>query len=136
MRFLPIDCLSFSGFGTYLWDVLCKRPIEVLDRCNEDRFSPVLKRFEAGFPNGELRFDGMTPRIFLPDAVLSSPMAPAAEPSFSAAFSNSLRASLSHQNSHDLESLDRPFDTLFVLPSVDRLDGGWPTLSFSGSRIV
>lgn len=57
------------------------------------------------------------PSTLRPEAVRRRPIAPAAEPweSFSATFPSSERASRSHQNSHDLESWDRPlYDRLAV----------------------
>ena len=58
----------------------------------------------------EFLFDGIEPRTLRPDVDRSRPIAPAAEPlaSFSAAVSNELRDSLSHQNSHERESRDLP----------------------------
>jgi hypothetical protein len=69
---------------------------------------------DVWFEKAEFLFAETEPRMFLPDAVLSKPMAPAADPfaSFSAVLSSSLRDSLSHQNSHDLESRERPLADL------------------------
>lgn len=62
----------------------------------------------------------MEPRAFRPDVERSKPIAPAAEPlaSFSAAVSKELRFSLSHQNSQERESRDRPLKERWRLLGV------------------
>jgi hypothetical protein len=114
-----VDMLCF-GFGIgFAYAVtpslvpLCRRPREVLDLCSGGRLlesNLTLFDIADGPSIPELRFSGTDPRMFLPDPERSRPIAPAAEPLefFSAATSSSARASLSHQNSHDRESLERP----------------------------
>jgi hypothetical protein len=106
---VEFECLSF-GRGACDW--LCNLPTVVLDLCNEERFVSSFGRFADVIcrENAEFLFAESAPRMFLPDAVLNKPMAPAADPldSFAAALPSSLRASLSHQNSQARESRARP----------------------------
>jgi hypothetical protein len=115
--YIDVLCFDFDiGFAyavTPSLVPLCSRPRDVLDRCSGGRLlESNLTLFDtADDPRiPELRFNGIDPRMFLPDAERSKPIAPAAEPLefFSAATTSSARASLSHQNSQDRESLDRP----------------------------
>jgi hypothetical protein len=86
--------------------------MDVLDLCNGARFMSSFVRFAEVTcrVNPEFLFAESEPSMFLPDAVLNKPMAPAADPldSFAAALPSSLRASLSHQNSQARESEARP----------------------------
>jgi hypothetical protein len=112
-------CLSLESGGVYVAaleaGIPSKRPRAVLDLWSLGAADSTLERFNEidCLDNVEFRFDGTAPRMFLP-ADLSRPIAPAAEPlaSCSAFSSSSLRASLSHQNSHTRESRDRPLDVL------------------------
>jgi hypothetical protein len=98
---------GFDALSTPCWSL----PAEVLDRCSDDRGWSCFARFADGcLATLALRFEGRGASTRRPELARMRPMASAAEPlaSFSACSSISFLESLSHQNSHALESRERP----------------------------
>lgn len=89
----------------------CSLPADVLDRRNDACGWSSFVRFADGcLAMLALRLEGRGASTRRPELARMRPMASAADPlaSFSACSSASFRESLSHQNSHALESRDRP----------------------------